>query len=437
MDPILILIFIILLCLSAFFSWSETALISITPHKINSLVKEKRFWAIALKTIRSNTDRLLITILIWNNLVNTLTASLATSIAIWIAKDSWLWITEATAIWITTWLVTFALLIFWEILPKSIGSKSATKIWLFVAPIFNFLMKIFFPIVWIFEKIIKLFSKDIPEEEITEEEIWSFIDMWKERWWLDEDEHEKIKSILEFDDITVEEIMTPRVKIDAISVDLTVEKAITYYLTHTHTRIPVYKWTIDNIDYFISWRDLLREIRLWNLDKKVWEIKLRRVLKVPLNQSISVLLEDLQKAHKTMSIIVDEYGWVAWLVTIEDIIEEVFWDIRDETDEEIEEFIKVWDNSVVAESYVLIEDILDEFSLELENIWLDEKEFGWETLSYIITHVLDRFPSPWEVINFDIEWDWKSWILMLKISDINNAKIWKVEMKVIPSGLWQ
>lgn len=437
MDPLLILIFIILLCLSAFFSWSETALISITPHKINSLVKEKRFWAIALKTIRSNTDRLLITILIWNNLVNTLTASLATSIAIWIAKDSWLWITEATAIWITTWLVTFALLIFWEILPKSVGSKSATKIWLLVAPIFNFLMKVFFPIVWIFEKIIKLFSKDIPEEEITEEEIWSFIDMWKERWWLDEDEHEKIKSILEFDDITVEEIMTPRVKIDAISVDLTVEKAITYYLTHTHTRIPVYKWTIDNIDYFISWRDLLREIRLWNLDKKVWEIKLRRVLKVPLNQSISVLLEDLQKAHKTMSIIVDEYGWVAWLVTIEDIIEEVFWDIRDETDEEIEEFIKVWDNSVVAESYVLIEDILDEFSLELENIWLDEKEFGWETLSYIITHVLDRFPSPWEVINFDIEWDWKSWILMLKISDINNAKIWKVEMKVIPSGLWQ
>jgi CBS domain containing-hemolysin-like protein len=88
-------------------------------------------------------------------------------------------------------------------------------------------------------------------------------------------------------------------------------------------------------------RDFVKEVRLWNLNKKLRELKLRNVQKVPLNQSISVLLESLQNAHKTMSIVVDEYGWVAGLVTIEDIIEQVFWDIRDETDQEAEEFIKV------------------------------------------------------------------------------------------------
>ena len=436
MDPILIIVFVILFSLSAFFSWSETALISLTPHKIKSLVKERKFWSFALKKIRSNTDKLLITILIWNNLVNTLTASLATSIAIWLSKNSWFWLTESTIVWIVTWIITISLLMFWEILPKSIASKNSTRIALLVAPIFQFIMFIFFPIIWFFEKIVRIFSKDKPIEEITEEEIGSFIDMWKETGWLEEHEHEKIKSILEFDDITVEEIMTPRVRIDAISIDMTVEKAIIYYLSHTHTRIPVYDWTIDKIDYFISGRDLLREVRLWNLDKKIWEIKLRRVLKVPLNQSISVLLDTLQNAHKTMSIIVDEYGWVSWLVTIEDIIEQVFWDIRDETDEEAEEFIKVWNDYVRVESDVLIEDVLSEFDLDLEDIWLDHREFDWETLSFIITHMLEWFPSAWEIINFNICWEGKTGILSLKVLDINNAKIWKVDVKIIKNKLW-
>jgi CBS domain containing-hemolysin-like protein len=280
------------------------------------------------------------------------------------------------------------------------------------------------------EKLIKLFSKDKPKEVITEEEIDSFIDMWKDTGWIDEDEHEKIKSILEFDDITVEEIMTPRVKIDAINTDMTIEKAITYYLSHTHTRIPVYNWTIDKIDYFITSRDLVREVKHWNLSRKLSEIKLRNVLKVPLNQSISVLLESLQKAHKTMSIVVDEYGWVAGLVTIEDIIEQVFGDIRDETDKEAEEFIKVWEDYVRVESDVLIEDVLDEFNLKLEDIWLDNKEFDGETVSYIITHILDRFPKAWEIIDFDVKSNNETWKLSMTILDINDVKIWKVDVKL-------
>jgi CBS domain containing-hemolysin-like protein len=220
---------------------------------------------------------------------------------------------------------------------------------------------------------------------------------------------------------------------DAMNINLTIEKAITYLLSHTHTRIPVYTWTIDKIDYFVTSRDLMKEVIAWNGEKKLFELKLKEVLKVPLNQSVSMLLESLQKSYKTMAMVVDEYGWVAGLVTIEDIIEQVFWEIRDETDKESEEFIKVGENGVLVESGVLIEDVLYEFDLALENIWLDEKEFDGETVSYIITHVLNRFPKAWETIGFDVKnshkWDGK---LIMKVLDVvDDSKIWKVDVKFI------
>lgn len=432
MDPLLIFLFIILFLLSAFFSWTELALMSLPEHKLESLLKQNKFGSKSLKKIKENNDRLLITILIWNNLVNTFTAAFATSIAISIAKSGWIWLNEATAIWVSTWVVTFLLLLFWEIIPKSIATKNASSISLVVAPIYKILMIILYPLISFMEILIKLFSWKQKIEQITEEEIESFIDMWKDSWWLEEHEHEKIKSILEFDETTVEEIMTPRVKIEAISSDITIKEAMNFYLSHTHSRIPVYTETIDKIDYFITSRDLIKEFHIWNLDKKISEVTLKKVLKVPLNQSIAVLLETFQKAHKIMAIIIDEYGGVSWLITMEDIIEEVFWEIRDETDKEAEEFVKIWKNSIRVESDVLIEDILKKFNLDLEDIWLDEKEFGWETLSYVITNEIERFPDSWEIISFKIKKEeYENKFLSLKILEIENAKIGKVDVRVL------
>lgn len=435
MDPLLVLLFIVLFSLSAFFSGTELALMSLATHKIDSLVKEGRFWAKSLKQIRKDSDKLLITILIWNNLVNTFTASLATTIAISVARNSGMWLTEATAVWISTWIITFLLLLFWEIIPKSIAIKNATPIALFVAPIYKFLIFILYPFIIIIWFIVKIFSKWAHVETMSEEEIESFIDMWRDTGWIDHDDHEKIKSILNFDEITVEEVMTPRVKIDALDIETTVSEAMDFYLSHTHSRIPVFTWTIDKIDFYITGRDIVRELNFWNKDKKLSEIKLKKVLKVPLTQSIQKLFETLQWAHRTMSIIIDEYGWVSGLVTMEDIIEQVFGEIRDETDKESEEFIKNGKDSFIVESDVLIEDILYKFGLELSDIWLDEKEFDWETISYVITHILEWFPSNWEVLNFNINkseekqsWDEK---LMFKILNIDNAKIWKIDVTII------
>lgn len=432
MDPLLILLFIVLFLLSAFFSWTELALMSLAEHKIESLLKNKRFGSKSLKKIKENNDRLLITILIWNNLVNVYTAALATTIAI--SVSSWMSLPQSQAIWISTWIVTFLLLLFWEIIPKSIATKNASSISLAVAPIYKFLMLILYPVISFMEILIKVFSWKSKVEQITDEEIWSFIDMWKQSWSLDDKEHEQIKSILEFDDTTVEEIMTPRVKLDAISSDSSIKEAMAFYLDHTHSRIPVYCETIDKIDYFITSRDLIQEFSIWNLDKKITDLNLKKVLKVPLNQSIAKLLETFQRSHKVMAIIIDEYGGVSGLITMEDIMEEVFWEIRDETDKETEEFIELWDNSIRVESEVLIEDILEKFDLTLENIWLDEREFDWETLSFVITHILEWFPKKGEVVTFDIldddEDEEKKKIINFNIIEIDNAKIWKIDVSI-------
>ncbi|MFK7780065.1 MAG: hemolysin family protein [Candidatus Gracilibacteria bacterium] len=425
MDPILVLIFIILFLLSAFFSGTELALMSLPQHKIDSLLKGNKFGTKSLKKIKSNNDRLLITILIGNNLVNVYTAALATTIAISFGES--LELSQSTVIGIATGIVTFLLLLFGEIIPKSYATKNAATISLLVAPIYKILMIVLHPIIIFIEIIIKVFSGKAKVEQVTEEEIESFIDMGRKMGGLDDSEHKKIKSILEFDETIVEEIMTPRVKIEAINIDSTVKEAMDFYLSHTHSRIPVYTKTIDKINHFITARDLMPAFSSCKFDMKISELELREVMKVPLNQPIERLLETFQKFHKIMAIVIDEYGGVSGLITMEDIIEEVFGEIRDETDKESEEIIEITKDNLVVKSYVLIEEILRKFKFKLSDIGLDEREFGGETLSYVITHILGGFPKNDQIITFDIKN--KNYTLSCKILEIENAKIGKVDIR--------
>lgn len=430
MDPLLIVLFIILFSLSAFFSWTELALMSLASHKIEALFKGGKFWSQALKQIKSNNDRLLITILIWNNLVNVYTAALATQIAIGLWEKSWF--AQAEAVWIATWIVTFLLLLFWEIIPKSFATKNAVRIALFVSPIYKFLMFLFYPVIIFIEFIIKIFTSKWVVEQLTNEEIESFIDMWKDSWSLEEDEHQRIKNMLEFSDITVDEIMTPRVKIEAIDSDYTLKEAREFYLEHTHSRIPVYEWTIDKINYFITIRDILN----WDKKEHIKDLKLSSVIKVPINQPIDILLETFQKSRKHMAIVIDEYGWVAGLVTLEDILEEIFGEIRDETDKEVEQIKSIWENAFLVESSTLIDDLLKSFNLWFREVWLNKKEFSWENISYVITHKIERFPTNWEIVSFPVrhKWDQNEKIsLDLKVLNVLDWKIGQLEIRKVSS----
>jgi len=386
---------------------------SLAEHKIDSLVKQKRFWAAALHTIKSKNDRLLITILIGNNLVNVYTAALATTLAISFGEQ--MWFAQSQAVWIATWLVTFFLLLFGEIIPKSFATKNAATISLFVAPVYKILMIVLHPVIIFIELLIRMFTKEGEVEKMSDEEIESFIDMWKNTGWLEHHEHEKIKNILDFDNIEVEEIMTPRVKIEAISMDMTVQEAMNFYLAHTHSRIPVYSDTIDKIDHFVTSRDLVFAFKHGELDKKISELKLKTVLKIPLNQPINKVLETFQNAHKIMGIVLDEYGGVAGLVTMEDIIEEVFGDIRDETDKEVEEIQDIWSGKFIIESSVLIEEILSESDLNLADIG----------------HELERFPKSGEALEFEVLESELYQKISFRVLTIADGKMGKIEVVLV------
>lgn len=428
MEPSVLFLFILLFALSAFFSWTEIALMSLPIHKVDTFIKNGRWWAKSLKYLKVHSDKLLITILIGNNLVNTYVAALATQISIDIARNSW--IEQSFAIGLSTGIITFLILMFWDIIPKSYSIKNAEKIVFIAAYIYKFLILLLYPLIVVIEFFIKIFTWTAKKNSITGEEIEVFLDMGKDSGTLDEDEHERIKNILGLWDMCVEDIMTPRVDIEWMSDDITVKEAYEYYMSHTRSRIPVYKKNPDKIHSILTIRDLLKVMAEGKEDEKLNTIVIPNALKIPLNQPIDKLLEIFQKSHRHIAIILDEYGWVAGLITLEDIIEQVFWEIRDETDKENDEIKKIRENFYTIDSSAIIDDVLEEFDLELIHILLDEKDFSTETVSYVLTDKLERFPNEGENIDFDVyKVDTrKTGVLNFKIIEVVDGRIGKIEV---------
>ncbi len=426
--------FIFLLMLSGFFSSTEIALMSIPSHKVESLVRSGRWGARQVQNLKKNTDKLLVAILIGNNLVNTLIASLATKIAIDMADTSGM--EQSIAVWLSTGFITFLLLTFWEIIPKSFWSKNAESLAIFSAYPYKVLLTVFAPVIFIFEVLINLFTgKSRSHHTMSDEELESFIDLWKDAGTIDESEHKKLIGVLELDNLTAEDIMTPRVDIEGVSDEATVQDAIEHFMQHEHTRIPIYTKEIDKIHSFITMRDLFTLKEQKQEHKKLKEVHLRKVLRIPLNQPLDKLLELLQKNNKHLAIIIDEYGGVAGLITMEDIIEEVFWEIHDESDTEFEEIKEIEKDVLLIDATVMIDEVLEVFDLELYHIGLDVKEFSAETTGFIITHKLERFPHTKEAITFpivendDISQDIEK--LTFKVLDVHEGKLWDIEVKVV------
>lgn len=429
MDPLSIFIFTILIILSAFFSGTEIALMSLSQHKIISLVKEKKAWSKFLKKIKKDNDKLLIAILIWNNLVNVWASALATTTSIQLAEKFGL--PGSYWIWIATWMVTMILLLFWEITPKTICSKYNEQVSLFVAPFYFIFTKILYPIIFIIEIFVKMiwyfFGNNSIHIKMSSEELEAFIDMSHENWAVEEEEHKKIKSILDLWDTTAESVMTPRVQMDAVNEQITIDTLCEYLLMHSHSRIPIYKETIDRIDHFITFKQAFKLKEAGRGNKKLSEIQLDEIIKIPLTQPIDIVFKTLQKSRKHMALVLDEHGWVEWIITLEDIVEEVFGDIKDETDKEEVYLSKMKDGKILANGNVIIDDLLDEFKIgEIVDIGLGE-EFCWENLSYIITSKLERFPINWEKIQLI----GKIKTLSLEVKQISNGKIWQVVVEKI------
>lgn len=431
MDPVSLLIFIFLLFTLIFFTCSEFPLMSIPEHKVEAFAKKNRFWAFYLKKIKQKNESLLIVNLIWTTFITIALSSIGTLVALGISKK--MAIPEETGATIAVLLVSWIVLIFWEITPKILAVRYAENIAFFVAPIYRFFMILLFPVIFVTELFVKILNLitlskwDLHSQKMTSEEFEAFIDMWHEKWAVESDEHKKIKWVLDLWDTLAESVMTPRVQMDSVSIDTTVDMLCEYLLIHSHSRIPIYEWTIDNIDYVITFKQAfkLKESGRW--PKKLRELTLDKIIKIPLTQPIDKVFETLQKSRKHIALVLDEHWWVEWIITLEDIIEEVFWDIKDETDKEDVYLKSLPDWRLLVSGNTLIDDIIEEFKIEdLSDIWLSW-DFIWENLSYIITSVLERFPENWEC--FELSWKHKS--LKINVKNILNWKIGQVLLEKV------
>ena len=428
MDPLSIITFVILILLSMFFSGSETALTSIPQHKVDTFSKQHKRWAKYLKYCKKENDKVLMAILIWNNIVNIASASLATAISLdiaqWINYNQWL------IVWIATAIVTILILIFWEIVPKTYAQQHSESLSLKISPFYYYFTT----------------SACNFYEGVSQEEVEAFMERAVESDAVEEDTYENIKKMLTFSDITVWEAMTPRVRMCAVHDNLTVDQAIEKFLTFHYTRIPVYHRWIDDADRVVTLKELLNLSKKYGGETKLKDLVLYPIHKIPSPTPIDVAMEKFKTSHKHIALVMDEFWWVDWIITLEDIIEEIFGNIQDENDVEVVPIRKNWKNCWTVSPFVRIDEFLEECKLTFEELWLDEDEYDWETFSYLITSLLEDFPSEWEEIEIPLKTinDEEIWFmkkgedkavperkLVIKVTQVEDNTIWELRISIV------
>ena len=380
-DTYQIIILLILLALSAFFSSNETALMSVNKIRLRSLADEgNKRAAMALDILENQTPKLLSAILIGNNIVNISASSLATTLA---------YSFGGYMVSIVTVILTVLILIFGEITPKNYATINAEKITLRYIPIFKFLMTIMTPVIFI----INLFSRgvmrlmrvdpDAASKAMTEEELRTIVDVSHEDGVIESDEKEMIYNVFDLGDATAKDIMVPRVHVTFADVESTYDELIEIFREDKFTRLPVYKDSQNNIVGIINMKDLL-------LYDKNEEFVIDRFLRKPHftyeTKSISDLLVEMKDSTFNIAIVLDEYGDMAGLITLEDILEEIVGEIHDEYDEKEDELVqKISDREYIIEGSMHLDDVNDHLNTELDSE--DYDSLG----GFIIEH-LDRLP---------------------------------------------
>ncbi|MGN1339308.1 MAG: hemolysin family protein [Oscillospiraceae bacterium] len=322
-----IAILVILVVLSAFFSATETALNSVNRIRLKSMAENGSHAAERTLNILNKYDKALTTILIGNNIVNIATSSIATILAISIVGEQY-------GSLVSTIVITVVVLIFGEVLPKSIAKDFAEPFCMFSSAIISFLMMIFTPFSALFLLLKKGVSKLLSREEsvsMTEEELKVMIDEIEDEGVLETQESNLVRSALEFDEITVDEIITPRVRIIAVEIGEDVEEVHQKFLREEYSRMPVYERTIDNIVGIITEKEFFKQY------EKGTNFTIRSIMQetlyIPQMQKLSEVFRTMQKQKCHLSVVLDQHGGTLGIVTMEDILEELVGEIWDESDE--------------------------------------------------------------------------------------------------------
>ncbi|MDM9384240.1 hemolysin family protein [Chlorogloeopsis sp. ULAP01] len=323
------LIFVIFSVLfgSALCSSSETALFSVSILRVRQLAQSNHQSAIALLAIRENMNRPIATIVILNNTFNIIGSILTGNIATRVLGNAWLGVFSG--------VLTFLIIVFGEIIPKTVGERYAERIALFVALPVTALSIAFTPLVWILETVTAPFTKGKKPPTTNEAEIKLLANIGQQEGIIESNEAEMIQRIFRLNDLTASDLMTPRIILTYLYGDLTLAEAKQDIINSQHTRIIVIDNSIDQVIGFALKQELLAAIVEGKNDQKIVTIT-RKVRFVPELIRADLLLKDFIEAHQHLAVVVDEYGNVAGVITLEDVLEVITGEIVDETDKSID-----------------------------------------------------------------------------------------------------
>ena len=381
-----VLLFVICLGLSAFFSSSEIALISLTRTKVRTLLNDGRKGSESLATLKETPNRFLISLLVGNNIVNVAAASIATAIAISIFGD--------VGIGIAIVVVVLLMLIFGEIGPKVYASKHNEQLALSFATPVLYLTRILNPLIWGIEKITGKFGAPsaLGEPGVTEEEIKEWIEVGKEEGTIEQEEREMLYSVLEFGDTNAREIMTPRVDVALIEDTRTLNEAMQVFNETGFSRLPVYHDSVDNIIGILNIKDVFSAAFSMKKGIPIRELMYDPYF-VPETKKIDDLLKELQLRKVQIAIVLDEYGSFIGILTVEDILEELVGDILDEFDREEPEIQKTGEGIFLVDAKLWVEDLNDELDISLP------VHESYETIGGLLIERLGHIPHPGETVH--------------------------------------
>ena len=387
-DAIQLLFLIFLLILSAFFSSAETALMSVNRIRIRALADDGNPRAGTVMKILDQQDKMLSAILIGNNVVNLLSSSLATLLATRKLGDA--------GAGIATGILTLLVLVFGEISPKNLATVHSEKLSMLYSGFLYQYMRLLTPLIFLVNVLARgfmlLFHIDMnrKDDTYTEEELRVIVDASHEEGMIESEEHRMINNVFDFDDSCAKDIMVPRIDMQFIDVASTYDEVLEAIRQQMYTRMPVYEDTTDNVIGILNIKDL---ILIGKTDRFNVRDYMREAYYTYEYKKTSELFMEMKNNSISMAIVLDEYGATAGLVTLEDLIEEIVGEIRDEYDaDELNDIKKLSDREYSIDASIHLDDLNDALGLELQSE-------DYDSLGGLLIGILDRLPEEGEVVH--------------------------------------
>lgn len=402
-----IVLIIVMMAFSALFSSTETAYSSVNKLRLKNYEAQGNKKASVALRLANKFDEVLTAVLIGNNIVNIAMSSVSTLLFVSIFEKS--------GAGISTAVITVLVLIFGEVLPKSYAKKNAEKLAMLFAKPLSALVIVFKPAVLILNKLSSLLSSGEEAPSVTEDELKYMIDEIEEQGVIEEQESELVKSALEFDEISVDEILIPRVKVTGIEINSTIDEIKEIFTNEMYSRMPVYVKSLDDIVGIITNKAFFKMLVEGGND--INDI-IQEVPHIPDCKLISEAMRDMQRSKVHLAVVVDQYGGTKGIVTLEDIIEELVGEIYDEDDEIVARIVKLAPDKFEIAGDMSVNDMLEQLGID-ENLIKTEYNSvgGW------VTEVMEHIPEKNETA--------ETGIFRLTASEVNEHTIEKIILEII------